>query len=124
MARKNIHLTENTEQYIIGRTTADQPNWSGTINSAFELLSHLAKTEKPELSGEEWAEIYNIYAGSELSKLCLPINIAADLMMHYGATITSQLPEHCQPLVERLVNMTQAQQFAILDTVRVYWSAQ
>ena len=120
MTRKTVHITDATEKYIADRW--DEPNWSGSINAAFNQLAFLAATEKPELSKEDWAEIYNIYAGSDLTRIVLPINLAADLLIHYGATIPSQLPENCQPLIEKLAAMSQAQQFAIIDNTRLFWA--
>lgn len=123
MARKSIHLVERSEQFIADRTQGETPNYSGFINSQLALLDHLAKAEKPNLSNEDWIELYNVYAGRDLTRIATPINVARDLMDHHGATSTSQLPENCKPLVELLVNLTQAHQYAIVDAVRVYWAS-
>lgn len=117
--KKSIHLTAESVAYMAAR--AGEINFSAAVNAAFEQLAHLARTEMPTLDDEELAELCNVYAGSDLTRIALPINLAADLMTHYGATITSQLPDNCQNLVEHLVTMTQAQQFSLLDKVRVFW---
>lgn len=115
---------ERSEQFIADRTMqGETPNYSGFINSQLALLDHLAKAEKTNLSNEDWVELYNVYAGSDLTRIATPINVARDLMDHYGATSTSQLPENCKPLVEVLITLTQAQQYAIIDAVRLYWSS-
>lgn len=121
--KKSVHLSNQTERFINERTLSDSPNFSGQINSAIETLAHLAQAEKPALSDSEWTELYNIYAGSDLTRLVLPLNLAKDMLDHYGATVPSQLPDQ-QALIERLAAMTQVQQYAIIDAVRVFWAAQ
>lgn len=124
MARKSIHLVERSEQFIADRTMqGETPNYSGFINSQLAILDHLAKAEKPNLSNEDWIELYNVYAGSDLTKIALPLNIAADILDHHGATVPKQLDEIAENLVNKLVDMTQAQQFAIIDAVRVFWAS-
>ena len=91
---------------------------SAHINNAFEQLAHLARAEKPELSKSEWIELYNVYAGSDLTRLVMPFDLADDLRTHYGT-----LPQDLTELYNKLAEMTQAQQFAVLDAVRVYWAS-
>lgn len=123
MARKSIHLSEKSETFIFERTMqGETPNYSGFINGQFALLEHLAKSEKPELNAEDWVELYNVYAGSDLTRIALPLNLARDLMDYYGATLPRDLPAQCQKLVETLADLTQAQQFAVIDAVRVFWA--
>ena len=121
--KKSVHLSAKTERFINNRALDDSPNFSGQINSAIEVLTHLAQAEKPALSNSDWTGLYNAYAGSDLTRLALPLNLARDLLAHYGATVPSQLPDQ-QALIEQLVKMTQAQQYAIIDAVRVFWAAQ
>ncbi len=119
MAKKSIHLSGAAEQYIADRTAqAEKPNLSAHINNAFEQLAHLASAEKPELSKLEWVELYNVYAGSDLTRLVMPFDLADDLRTHYGT-----LPQDLTALYDKLAEMTQAQQFAVLDAVRVYWAS-
>ena len=119
MAKKSIHLSGAAEQYIADRTAqAEKPNLSAHINNAFEQLAHLTRTEKPELSKSEWVELYNVYAGSDLTRLVMPFDLADDLRTHYGT-----LPQDLTELYDKLAEMTQAQQFAVLDAVRVYWAS-
>lgn len=121
MAKKSVHLTKETESYLADRTLqGESANYSAFINNAFSVLSHLAK-DVPALDKSEWVELYNVYAGSDLTRLALPLNLAADLLTHYGATVPSQTP--CPALVERLAELNQAQQFAVIDKVRVYWAS-
>ncbi|QLD33148.1 hypothetical protein [Mannheimia varigena] len=124
MAKKSVHLTTTTEQYIADRTPqGETPNYSAHTNAAFALLLHIAKNEKPQLENSEWTEIYNVYAGSDLTKIALPLNIAADILEHYGATVPKQLNDDVANLVNKLVDMTQSQQFAIIDAVRLFWAS-
>ena len=116
MAKTAVHLSDNTWQYITDRTPqGEQKGLSAHINNAFEQLAHLARAEKPELSKTEWVELYNVYAaGSDLTHLVMPFDLADDFRTHYS-TLTA--------LYDKLNGMTQAQQFSELDAVRVYWAS-
>ncbi len=117
MAKKSVHISQTAEIYISDRTLqGENKNYSAHINNAFEQLAHLAQAEKPELSKSEWVELYNVYAGSDLTRLVMPFDLADDLRTHYG-----KVPLDSTALYEKLLEMTQAQQFAVLDAVRVYW---
>ena len=119
MAKTAVHLSDNTWQYITDRTPqGEQKGLSAHINNAFEQLAHLARAEKPELSKTEWVELYNVYAGSDLTRLVMPFNLADDLRTRYGT-----LPQNLTALYDKLSDMMQAQQFAVLDSVRVYWAS-
>lgn len=122
--KKSIHLTHQSVAYMAARAQEGEINYSASINAAFEQLAHIARAEMPILDDAEFGELCNVYAGSDLSRIILPINIAADLLTHYGATVPSQLPKETAALVERLARLTQAEQFAIIDAVRVFWHAQ
>ena len=118
MAKKSIHISQNAELYITDRTLqGENKNYSAHVNNAFEQLTHLAKAEKPTLSKSEWAELYNVYAGSELTRFVLPFDLANDLLDHYAT-----LPQELNELHDKLITMTQAQQFAVLDCIRKYWA--
>lgn len=118
MAKTAVHLSKTALQYVTDRTQQEQKGLSSYINSAFEQLAHLAQAEKPELSKLEWVELYNVYAGSDLTRLAMPFDLAGDLQVHYGT-----LPQNLTALYDKLSAMTQAQQFAVLDAVRVYWAS-
>lgn len=119
MAKKSVHISQTAEIYISDRTLqGENKNYSAHINNAFEQLAHLTRAEKPELSKSEWVELYNVYAGSDLTKLVMPFDLADDLRTHYGT-----LPQDLTALCNKLSEMTQAQQFAVLDAVRIYWAS-
>ena len=119
MAKKSVHISQTAEIYISDRTLQDESkNYSAHINNAFEQLAHLAQAEKPELSRSEWVELYNVYAGSDLTRLILPFDLADDLRTHYGT-----LPQDLTALYDKLKSMAQAQQFAALDAVRLFWAS-
>lgn len=122
--KKSIHLTNQSVAYMAARAPEGEVNFSASINAAFEQLEHIARAEMPTLDDAEFAELCNVYAGSDLNRIALPLNIAADLLMHYGAAVPSQLPKETAALVERLARLTQAEKFAIIDAVRVFWHAQ
>lgn len=119
MAKTAVHLSKTALQYVTDRTPqGEQKGLSAHINNAFEQLAHLTRAEKPELSKSEWVELYNVYAGSDLTRLVMPFDLADDLRTHYGT-----LPQDLTALYNKLAGMTQAQQFAVLDAVRVYWAS-
>lgn len=119
MAKTAVHLSDKAWQYVTDRTPqGEQKTLSAHINNAFEQLAHLARAEKPELSKSEWVELYNVYAGSDLTRLVMPFDLADDLRTHYGT-----LPQDLTVLYEKLAGMTQAQQFAIVDAVRLFWAS-
>ncbi len=119
MAKKSVHISQTAEIYISDRTLqGENKNYSAHINNAFEQLAHLAKSEKPELSQTEWVELYNVYAGSDLTRLVMPFDLADDLRTHYGT-----LPQDLTVLYNKLAGMTQSQQFAALDAVRLFWAS-
>lgn len=119
MAKKSVHISQTAEIYISDRTLqGENKNYSAHINNAFEQLAHLTRAEKPELSKSEWIELYNVYAGSDLTRLAMPFDLADDLRTHYGT-----LPQNLTALCNKLSEMTQAQQFAVLDAVRIYWAS-
>ena len=119
MAKTAVHLSKTALQYVTDRTPqGEQKGLSAHINNAFEQLAHLTRAEKPELSKSEWVELYNVYAGSDLTRLVMPFDVADDLRTHYGT-----LPQDLTALYNKLAGMTQAQQFAVLDAVRVYWAS-
>ena len=119
MAKKSVHISQTAEIYISDRTLqGENKNYSAHINNAFEQLAHLAVTEKPELSKSEWFELYNVYAGSDLTRLVMPFDLADDLHTHYGT-----LPQDLTGLYNKLAGMTQSQQFATLDAVRLFWAS-
>lgn len=119
MAKTAVHLSKTALQYVTDRTPqGEQKGLSAHINNAFEQLAHLTRAEKPELSQSEWVELYNVYAGSDLTRLVMPFDLADDLRTHYGT-----LPQDLTALYNKLAGMTQAQQFAVLDAVRVYWAS-
>lgn len=119
MAKKSIHISEKAELYITDRTLqGENKNYSAHINNALEQLAHLSKSEKPLLENQEWVELYNVYAGSDLTRLALPFDVAADLREHYGS-----LSQGLTALHDKLSIMTQAQQFAVIDAVRLFWAS-
>ena len=119
--KKSVHLTVNSVAYMEARSYADDVNFSAAINAAFEQLAYLARSENPTLNEQDFAAVCNVYAGSDLSRIALPLNVARDFLDHYGATIPEQLPEDVRGLVTTLARMSQAQQFALVDAVRVFW---
>ena len=119
MAKKSIHISEKAELYITDRTLqGENKNYSAHINNALEQLAHLARAERPTLPESEWIALYNVYAGSDLTRLAIPFDLADDLRAHYGT-----LPQDLTALHDKLSRMTQAQQFAVIDAVRLFWAS-
>ena len=119
--KKSVHLTADSVGYIEARTGEGEMNFSASINAAFEQLAYLARAELPDITDVDFSLLCNVYAGSDLSRIALPLNLARDLLDHYGATIPGELPEDAHNLIEVLAGMSQAQQFALIDAVRVFW---
>ena len=119
MTKTAVHLSKTALQYVTDRTPqGEQKGLSAHINNAFEQLAHLAQAEKPKLSKSDWIELYNVYAGSDLTRLVMPFDLGGCLRTHYGT-----LPQDLTALYDKLSEMTQAQQFAVLDAVRLYWAS-
>ena len=116
--KRSIHLSESSEAYIAARNR--NPVVSAEINAALAMLQHLVRENLPKLSDTEWEEIIATYRGRDLTKIPLPLNIAGDILAHHGVIIPSQLLPQVQGLPEKLVALSQVQQFAIMDTVRTY----
>ena len=122
MAKRSVQLNEQTETYINQRnTTDDKPNISSHLNQAIAQLNYLSRTERPELTIQEWRELYNVYAGSDMTMIALPIDLANDVLTHYGASVPEQTD--CPDLIIKLKEMTQMQQFALVDAVRIFWAS-
>lgn len=117
--KKTVHLSRKTETFIDERTGQEAANYSAHLNSAIDQLSHIMREQYPNLTEDELGEIVKIYEGKELIKLPLPCNIARDMLEHYGATVPMELPENCQELVNKLAMLSQAEQLAVIDVVRL-----
>lgn len=127
MAQRSIHLTAESESYInanYSRYTDDKPSFSAAINDSLTMLRWLKKISLPnDLYDDDWAELYNIYAGSDMTRMSIPFDIARDLLDYYGTNIVSRLPNNAQSLYSKLQSYSQAEQFAIKCYVREFWNS-
>lgn len=121
--RSSVYLGANAVAYLANRNfnCDGKINYSGGINAALELLAYLAQAEQPKISDADFVELCNVYAGSDLERLRYPFNLARDLLDHYGALDINALSSARKDLAIRLAALSQAQQFALLDRVRVFW---
>ena len=112
MAQRSIHLSAEAETYIklnYSHYTDDKPSYSVAVNDSIAML-------------REWTELYNIYAGSDMTRMAIPFDIARDLLDYYGSNIVSRLPSNAQGLYNKLLGYSQAEQFAIKCYVREFWN--
>lgn len=126
MAQRSIHLSAEAETYIklnYSHYTDDKPSYSVAVNDSIAMLRWLKKSSVPDdLFDDEWTELYNIYAGSDMARMAIPFDIARDLLDYYGSNIVSRLPSNAQGLYNKLLGYSQAEQFAIKCYVREFWN--
>ena len=91
MAQRSIHLSAEAETYIklnYSHYTDDKPSYSVAVNDSIAMLRWLKKSSVPDdLFDDEWTELYNIYAGSDMTRMAIPFDIARDLLDYYGSNI-------------------------------------
>lgn len=75
----------------------------------------------PELTTPEWVRILDAHRGVITDDL-RPYRLASDLMDDYGTIDLADLQPEQAALVRKLHDMTQAQQWAILDVVKRFWA--
>ena len=126
MAQRSIHLSENSELFVkanYSHYSDEKPSFSVAVNDSLAMLQWLKKSSLPEdLLDDDWTELYNMYAGSDMTRMAVPLDIARDLLDHYGTNITGYLPGSAQSLFQKLKGYTQAQQFSIKCYVREFWN--
>lgn len=120
--KKSLMLSDLTVSHITARAN-DQSEilWSQAVNEGFKALSWLIRESLPDLLEDDWEKILNVYAGS-IIEFQPPFRIASDIMDHHGALELQQLAADWASLAVRLHGMSQAQQYAIMEFVRVFWS--
>lgn len=95
--------------------------WSEAVNESIKALAWLSRAELPELDSSEWEYILNCYTSRNV-EYSFPLRIASDLMDNVGALELSELSKDYAALVKKCHAMTQAQQFAIMNYVRMFWT--
>lgn len=120
--KKSVMFSDATVSFIRARNKAeDEIMWSQALNENFKALSWLIRASLPELLVEDWEKILNVYAGS-IIEFQPPFRIASDIMDYHGALELQQLEQDWAMLAITLHGMSQAQQYAIMEFVRVFWS--
>ena len=87
MAQRSIHLSAEAETYIklnYSHYTDDKPSYSVAVNDSIAMLRWLKKSSVPDdLFDDEWTELYNIYAGSDMTRMAIPFDIARAMPKGY-----------------------------------------
>jgi hypothetical protein len=119
--KKSVFLSDQTEQIIRKMSRDDDhPQWSNVINQTLAAADWVFRESLPELTPAEWQVILNAYAGTCDTLQVQPYRIASDLMDDLGLIAVDDHPN--ADLVKRIHGMSQAEQFAILTFVQLFWS--
>ncbi len=123
MSKRSVYLSEKAEGIISllsDEAFHGSKNYSGSINAGLVLLEELMQKSKPELSENEWAILYNTYAGCAV-EINLPIRLAADVMDNLGVYDITKMDQETAGLIGKLSTMSQCEQAAILWQVKAFW---
>jgi len=119
--KKSVFLSDQSEAIIRKMSRDDDhPQWSGIINQTLSAADWVFRQSLPDFTPEEWQAILNTYAGTCDTLQCHPYRVASDMMDDRGLIDVEDHPE--SELVKRIHGMTQAEQFAILTFVQIFWS--
>ena len=119
--KKSVMFSERTLDYIRNRVRSeDEIAWSQALNEGFKALSWLTKEALPDLNRSEWEVILNVYAGC-IIEFHQPFRIASDIMDNFGALELAQLDPQVAAVATKIHGMSQMEQFAILDFVKIFW---
>ncbi len=118
--KKSVSLSDQAVAAIqMLSLDSKRPEWSRVINQQIEASMWLFRSSLPDLSDAEWEYILNAYAGSWEPMKFPPYRVASDLMDHEGVL---DVNDHPMPdLVRRIHAMSQAEQYAILMFVQMFW---
>jgi len=119
--KKSVFLSEESEAIIRKMSRDDDaPQWSNIINQQLSAADWAFRQSLPKLTTTEWQVILNAYAGTCDTLQARPYCIASDLMDDLGLIAVDDHPN--PELVKRIHGMSQAEQFAILTFVQIFWS--
>ena len=121
--KKSIMLSDETLAAIESRKVkgADDVLWSQSVNSCFEKTEWVIKHALPELTGDEWQMLFNVYAGCWLNDFMPPYRIASDMMDDAGAISLDELNDDYAALVKKVHGFSQVEQFAITEVIQKFW---
>ena len=120
--KKPVVVTDRSVSYIQARNPhpGSEPPWSRAINCALDHLGWITVEVLPELSETDWELILNVYSGAT-QEFYRPFRLANDCMDYFGAKNIGGVPEKYQDTVQRLQELTQAEQYAVFQFVEVFW---
>lgn len=122
--KKSLMISEDTFNYIDARTKHEADiTWSQAVNEGFRALKWLTDEALPELDVLQWHHILNVYSGT-LLEFRPPFRIASDIMDDAGAISVDEVSPMVADLVRRTHNMSQLEQFAVLDFVQKFWAGE
>lgn len=119
--KKSLMLADATVRYMQDRTRdGEDILWSQMINEGFKQLSWITQQSLPVLTPAEWEILLNVYAGSWL-EFQPPFRIASDIMDNFGALELSQLESAVADLAKKMHALTQVEQYAVMEFIRIFW---
>ena len=120
--KKSVMFAEPTVNYIQARTKSDDDiSWSQELNETFKALKWLSDECLPDLTETQWQHILNVYASSHI-EFHPPYRIASDIMDSTGEIDLDELQPDLAETVKIVHKCSQAEQFAIMDFVKKFWS--
>ena len=120
--KKSLMLADATVRYMQDRTRdGEDILWSQMVNDGFKQLSWLTRQALPNLHTADWELLLNVYAGSWL-EFQPPFRVASDVMDHFGVVDINALDPEVRLQVVRLHGLTQVEQYAVMEFVRIFWT--
>lgn len=120
--KKSVFLSDSAVNWaeVTTATLGENPKWSEAINAAIDQLRSLIKSAMPDLTQDEWVIIANTYTGCYMPAHRNPVKIASDVMDNLGVIDINKLDVETRGLVEKLYNMSQLEQMAVMYVVQVF----
>jgi len=121
--KKSIILSDLTLRSINSRKSknADEILWSQAVNNSFQKNEWLIKELLPQMAGDEWKIILNVYTGCWLEDFQGSYRISSDIMDDVGVINIDELSKEYRDMVKKMHKLTQAEQWAITEVVHKFW---
>lgn len=128
--KKSVFLSESTVDFlsIVAKNNADLDviQWSGGINGSIYALKTIISESIPDLTDDQWNMLLNVYNGSfEPAFSPVALNVAGCMMDNVGEISIENLRKkdaEYADLVEKVHNMTAAEQYSILFICQSFWA--
>ena len=133
--KKSVFLSESTVDFlsIVAKNNADLDviQWSGGINGSIYALKTIISESIPDLTDDQWNMLLeyaavNVHNGSfEPAFSPVALNVAGCMMDNVGEISIENLRKkdaEYADLVEKVHNMTAAEQYSILFICQSFWA--